>query len=169
MMDLSTTVAQFDSNAIREALDVRGYWVSPRLLDENTCARIARFYDAEDVPFRSTVTMARRGFGQGEYKYFAYPLPEIVTTLRKSMYERLAPVANHWSARWGHEGQRRPTPLLLRYLPGDYNCLHQDLYGEIHFPLQAIVLLDRPNVDFEGGELESPAGHPTRVPTRTGW
>jgi hypothetical protein len=170
LLDLSTTVAQFDSNAIREALDICGYWVSPPLLDESTCGRIAQFYDAADVAFRSTVTMARYGFGQGEYKYFAHPLPKIVTALRQSVYERLAPVANHWSVRWGHEaewparhdalvkrcaaaGQKRPTPLLLRYRVGDYNCLHQDLYGEIHFPLQAIILLDRPNIDFEGGEL----------------
>jgi hypothetical protein len=170
MIDLPTAVAQFDSNVIREALDARGFWVGPPLLDESTCARIAHFYDADDIPFRATVTMARYGFGQGEYKYFAHPLPEIVTTLREAMYERLAPVANDWNVRWGREadwptrhdallkrcaaaGQERPTPLLLRYRPGDYNCLHQDLYGEVHFPLQAIVLLDRPNIDFEGGEL----------------
>jgi len=170
MRDLPTAVARFDSNVICEALDARGYWVSPPLLEETTCARIAQLYDAEDVPFRSTVTMARHGFGQGEYKYFGNPLPEIVTTLRKAVYERLAPVANDWSIRWGHEeawpsrhdalvercaaaGQKRPTPLLLRYSSGDYNCLHQDLYGEIHFPLQAIVLLDRPTIDFAGGEL----------------
>jgi hypothetical protein len=168
--DLPTAVAQFDSDVIREALDARGFWVSASLLDETTCARIANLYDADSVAFRSTVTMARHGFGQGEYKYFAHPLPEIVTILREAMYERLAPVANDWSVRWGREadwptrhdalvkrcaaaGQERPTPLLLRYRPGDYNCLHQDLYGEIHFPLQAIVLLDRPNIDFEGGEL----------------
>jgi hypothetical protein len=170
MRDLPTAVARFDPNVIREALDARGYWVSPPLLEETACARIAQLYDAEGVPFRSTVTMARHGFGQGEYKYFGHPLPEIVTTLRKAVYERLAPVANHWSIRWGHAGdwpsrhdalvercaaagQKRPTPLLLRYSAGDYNCLHQDLYGEIHFPLQAIVLLDRPTIDFEGGEL----------------
>ncbi len=169
-MELSSAFAQLDSDAIREALDARGFWVSPALLDSRTCAGIAQFYDAEDVQFRSTVTMARYGYGQGEYKYFAHPLPEIVTTLRKAMYERLAPVANQWRVRWGQEadwpnghdalvkrcaavGQKRPTPLLLRYGPGDYNCLHQDLYGEIHFPLQAIILLDRPNIDFEGGEL----------------
>jgi uncharacterized protein len=169
-MNLSTVIAQFDSNVIRDALDARGFWVSAPLLDETTCATIARLYDADDVPFRSIVTMARHGYGQGEYKYFAHPLPPIVTTLREAMYERLAPVANDWSARLGrdadwpsrHEalvkrcaavGQIRPTPLLLRYGPGDYNCMHQDLYGEIHFPLQAIILLDRPRIDFEGGEL----------------
>jgi hypothetical protein len=169
-MRLPNAMAQFDSDVIREAIDAHGFWVSPSLIDEITCARIAQFYDADNVFFRSTVTMARHGFGQGEYKYFAYPLPEVVTALRSTMYERLAPVANHWSVQWGHEaiwparhdtllercaaaGQKRPTPLLLRYAAGDYNCLHQDLYGEIHFPLQVIVLLDRPSVDFEGGEL----------------
>jgi hypothetical protein len=169
-MELPAAVAQLDSDTIREALDGRGFWVSPALLDPPACARIAQFYDAENVQFRSTVSMARHGFGQGEYKYFANPLPEVVTTLRTAIYERLAPVANQWRVRWGQDadwpdrhdallkrcaaaGQNRPTPLLFRYGPGDYNCLHQDLYGEIHFPLQAIVLLDRPNIDFEGGEL----------------
>jgi uncharacterized protein len=169
-MSVSRAIAQFDSNVIREALDARGFWVTAALLDETACAQIAHFYDSDDVPFRSTVTMARQGFGRGEYKYFAHPLPEIVTTLREALYERLAPVANDWSDRWGCEpdwpsrhdalvkrcagaGQGRPTPLLLRYGAGDFNCLHQDLYGEIHFPLQAIILLDRPNIDFEGGEL----------------
>jgi hypothetical protein len=170
MMELPAAVAQLDPDAIREGLDARGFWISPALLDPPTCARIAEFYDAEGVSFRSTVSMAKYGFGQGEYKYFAHPLPEVVTILRKTMYERLAPVANQWRVRWGQKadwpsrhdalvkrcaaaGQMRPTPLLLRYGPGDYNCLHQDLYGEIHFPLQAIALLDRPNIDFEGGEL----------------
>jgi hypothetical protein len=170
MLELPAAVAQLDSDAIREAVDARGFWVSPALLDPRTCAEIAQFYDAKDVQFRSTVSMARYGFGQGEYKYFARPLPAIVTALREAMYERLAPVANQWQVRWGQEpdwpsqhdalaercaavGQMRPTALLLRYGPGDYNCLHQDLYGEIHFPLQAIILLDRPGIDFEGGEL----------------
>lgn len=170
MTRLPNAIMQFDTDLIREAIDSHGFWVSPPLLDEITCARIAQFYDADHIAFRSTVTMARYGFGQGEYKYFAYPLPRVVTTLRTGMYERLAPVANHWNARWGHEaiwptrhgtllrrcaaaGQKRPTPLLLRYAAGDYNCLHQDLYGDIHFPFQAIILLDRPGVDFEGGEL----------------
>jgi hypothetical protein len=114
--------------------------------------------------------MARHGFGNGEYKYFARPLPVLVMTLREALYERLAPIANSWSeclgdaapwpashgslvARCAAAGQTRPTPLLLRYGSGDYNCLHQDLYGDIHFPLQAILLLDRPGIDFHGGEL----------------
>src|ERR1700722_20804060 len=168
MRDLPTAVARFDSNVIREALDSRGDGVSPPLLEETTCARIAQLYDAEDVPFRSTVAMARHGFGQGEYKYFGHPFPEIVTALRRAVYERLAPVANHWSIRCGHEGdwpsrhealvercaaavQKRPTPLLLRYSSGGYNCLHQDLYGEMFFPLQLTCLLSRREVDFTGG------------------
>jgi hypothetical protein len=163
-------VAQLESNAIQEAIDARGFWVSPPLLDAAACARIARLYDNDAVPFRSTIDMARYGFGNGEYKYFAHPLPPIVTALRTAIYAKLAPIANHWKRQSGGRpewpachgelinlcaaaGQKKPTPLLLRYGVGDYNCLHQDLYGEIHFPLQAIVLLDRPNVDFEGGEL----------------
>jgi hypothetical protein len=163
-------LAQLESGTIREAIDARGYWVSSPLLDAATCVQIAQLYDGNTAAFRSTIDMARHGFGNGEYKYFAHPLPPIVTMLRRAIYEKLAPIANHWKCLWNdlspwptrHEelvklcaaaGQARPTPLLLRYAAGDYNCLHQDLYGEVHFPLQAIILLDRPNVDFEGGEL----------------
>lgn len=170
MVTALAAVAQLESDAIREAIDARGYWVSSPLLDARTCAEIAQLYDNDTVAFRSTIDMARYGFGSGEYKYFAHPLPLIVTTLRRAIYEKLAPIANHWKRQSNdssacparHEelvklcaaaGQKKPTPLLLRYSAGDYNCLHQDLYGEIHFPLQAIVLLDRPNIDFEGGEL----------------
>jgi uncharacterized protein len=170
MVTILSAVAQLQSNVISEAIDARGFWVSSPLLEQQTCAEIAQLYDDESVAFRSTIDMARHGFGRGEYKYFAAPLPDIVTALRRGIYEKLAPIANHWNLRLGdpsewpasHDelaklcaaaGQRRPTPLLLRYAAGDYNCLHQDLYGEIHFPLQAIVLLDRPSIDFEGGEL----------------
>ncbi len=163
-------LANLKSDAIGETIDARGYWVSAPLLDASTCQEVAQFYDADTVPFRSTIDMARYGFGKGEYKYFAHPLPSIVTQLRNAIYEKLAPIANEWQRRSGNPpdwpqhhdelvrlcaaaGQTRPTPLLLRYSAGDYNCLHQDLYGEIHFPLQAIVLLDRPGIDFEGGEL----------------
>jgi uncharacterized protein len=162
-------IAQLEADVIRESIDARGYWVSPPLLDASTCATIAEFYDG-NTPFRSTIDMARYGFGRGEYKYFAHPLPAVVTMLRTALYEKLAPIANHWKRQSGEPsvwpirhvelvkrcaaaGQTRPTPLLLRYRAGDYNCLHQDLYGQIHFPLQAIILLDRENVDFEGGEL----------------
>jgi hypothetical protein len=164
------SVANLNSDAIREAIDAHGYWVSVPLLDAPTCEEVARFYEGDSVSFRSTIDMARHGFGKGEYKYFAHPLPEIVSALRKAVYEKLAPIANEWKRQGGNPpdwppyhdelvrlcaaaGQTRPTPLLLRYSAGDYNCLHQDLYGEIHFPLQAILLLDRPNIDFEGGEL----------------
>jgi uncharacterized protein len=163
-------VANLESDVIREAIDARGYWVSAPLLDATTCEEVARFYDDDAVQFRSTIDMARYGFGKGEYKYFAHPLPDIVSSMRKMIYRKLAPIANEWKRAAGsppewplhHDelvrlcaaaGQTRPTPLLLRYSAGDYNCLHQDLYGEIHFPLQAIVLLDEPSIDFEGGEL----------------
>jgi len=163
-------VRKIEAGGILAAMDRDGFWVSPPLVDTRTCEQLAYLYTGGQETFRSTINMARHGFGSGEYKYFANPLPAIVALLRKAMYERLAPVANEWSARRGraadwpsdHDelrvrcaaaGQSRPTPLLLRYGIGDFNCLHQDLYGEIHFPLQAILLLDRPGVDFDGGEL----------------
>jgi hypothetical protein len=159
-----------ESSVIQEAIDQTGFWLSQPVIDRETCAQLAGLYEAGDALFRSTITMARYGFGRGEYKYFAYPLPEPVSALRRALYSHLAPVANAWSERLGRPGvwpadhqslmarcaaagQAKPTPILLRYGTGDYNCLHQDLYGEIHFPLQAIILLDRPTEDFEGGEL----------------
>ena len=163
-------VAALEPLALQDMLDREGFAVTAPLIDAPTCAQLARLYTAAEATFRSTVTMARHGFGSGEYKYFARPLPDLVAALRRAFYQRLAPVANAWQRRLGgagdwpddHDalaarcvaaGQTRPTPLLLRYGPGDYNCLHQDLYGKIHFPLQAILLLDRPRVDFYGGEL----------------
>jgi hypothetical protein len=159
-----------DAGAIQESIDRTGFWLSRALLDPPTCAYLAGLYGDREARFRATITMGRHGFGRGEYKYFDRPLPQAVDALRKALYALLAPVANAWSVRLGspaewpaeHEslaarcaaaGQSKPTPLLLRYGVGDYNCLHQDLYGAVHFPMQAIVLLDRPAEDFDGGEL----------------
>lgn len=166
---MTCTPARHDWTAIETALDREGWAVLPGLLSPQSCRDVAASYDT-DTAFRSTVTMARHGFGRGEYRYFAYPLPPLVSALRTALYPHLAEIANRWHARMGLErrfppahgdflaqchagGQKRPTPLLLRYGPGDYNCLHQDLYGEHVFPLQAAVLLSAPDADFGGGEL----------------
>ena len=158
-----------DWTAIETALDREGWALLPGLLAPGACTGLAARYD-ENSLFRSTVTMARHGFGRGEYRYFAYPLPPLVSALRTALYPHLAAIANRWHARMGVDrrfpdthaaflaechagGQARPTPLLLRYGPGDYNCLHQDLYGEHVFPLQIAVLLSAPGTDFDGGEL----------------
>src|SRR6478736_1811402 len=150
---------------IAAELDEQGWALMPGLLDHATCDRAASLYDREDG-FRSRVVMARHGFGRGEYRYFAYPLPSGVEKLRTALYPHLATIANGWQpaarfpddhadyiARCHEAGQTRPTPLLLRYGPGDYNCLHQDLYGEEVFPLQVAILLSEPGADFSGGEL----------------
>ena len=146
-----------------------GHCVIPRLLDAAACRSLAALWAAPG-PFRSHVVMQRHGYGQGDYRYFAYPLPEPVEALRQALYPALAAVANRWNealgvadryppalAEWlAHchaNGQPRPTPLLLRYGPGDYNCLHRDLYGPLVFPLQVAVLLSEPGRDFEGGEF----------------
>ncbi len=158
-----------DWAAVAADLDARGWAILPGLLDPATCAAIAAGYDDPEC-FRSHVMMARHGFGRGEYRYYRYPLPDPIAGLRTALYPRLAPIANRWHERLGvpgcfpavhddflarcHEaGQRRPTPLLLRYGPGDYNCLHQDLYGEHVFPLQVAILLSHPGEDFTGGEF----------------
>jgi hypothetical protein len=150
-------------------LDAQGWAPLPRLFTDEESGSIARLY-AQEEGFRSRVVMARHGFGRGEYRYFNYPLPPLVQELRTAMYLRLAPLANRWHERMGKEvrfpeshseflerchaaGQTRPTPLLLQYGPQDYNCLHQDLYGEHVFPIQATVLLSQPGVDFQGGEF----------------
>lgn len=168
MQHLTETIAALDWSALSQSLDDFGYALTPPVLSAETCAALAASY-ADDARFRSTVTMARHGFGKGEYRYFAYPLPDVVAALRTALYPALARIANVWSERLGasdiwpsaHEallarchafGQPRPTPLLLRYRAGDYNCLHQDLYGPIHFPLQAVVMLSD-EASFTGGAL----------------
>ena len=155
--------------AIGSALDAEGWAVLDGLLPASECRELAGAYD-HDPLFRSQVVMARHGFGRGEYRYYAYPLPDPIAALRPALYARLAPVANRWNKRMGIDvrfpedhtafldrchaaGKVRPTPLLLRYGAGDYNCLHQDLYGEHVFPLQVAVLLSEPDEDFEGGEF----------------
>jgi hypothetical protein len=160
---------QQDWQRIAAELDEQGWAILPGLIDDAGCDAIAGLYD-RDGPFRGRVVMARHGFGKGEYRYFAYPLPRAVERLRGALYPPLADIANRWQERLGNDarfptdhaaylarchagGQARPTPLLLRYGPGDFNCLHQDLYGAEVFPLQAAVLLARPGQDFTGGEL----------------
>ena len=156
--------------AVRSAhLDEYGWALVEGILDADECRSIASLYD-DDSRFRSHVVMARHGFGKGEYKYFRYPLPDIIAELRAAFYARLAPQANRWSESLGSDvryperhadfldrchqaGQARPTPLLLRYGAGDYNCLHQDLYGEHVFPFQVAFLLSEPGEDFSGGEF----------------
>lgn len=162
-------LAAVDWAAMAAALDAQGWAILPGLLPAGECDGIARLYDESDG-FRSRIVMARHGFGRGEYRYFAYPLPPLVAALRTNLYRQLAPIADRWHERMGMEvrfpaehaaflarchaaSQTRPTPLLLRYGPGDYNCLHQDLYGEHVFPLQVAVLLAEPGEAFEGGEL----------------
>jgi hypothetical protein len=159
---------EIDWMVVGRDLDAHGCALVPSLLDPAACEAIASGYDGDG--FRSTVVMARHGFGRGEYRYFACPLPQPVAGLRAALYPPLAEIANRWNAALGeavrfpadHEaflarchaaGQVRPTPLLLRYGPGDYNCLHQDIYGEHVFPLQVAVLLSEPGRDFEGGEF----------------
>ena len=154
---------------IEHDLDAQGSAVIPALLSKHECAALVAGYD-DEAAFRSRVVMARHGFGRGEYQYFAYPLPDLVARLRAALYPALAPLANRWNAAMGVDvrypdchadfivrchaaGQRRPTPLLLRYAADDYNCLHQDLYGEHVFPLQVAVLLSQPGQDFTGGEF----------------
>jgi len=158
-----------DWEGIAADLDAHGHAVIERLISSAECAALAALY-AEHDPFRSRVVMERHGFGRGQYKYFRYPLPGIVGRLRTAIYPRLAPIANRWNEALGlaarfpgkhaeflrrchAAGQRRPTPLLLQYAAGDYNCLHQDLYGEHVFPLQLTILLAEPGRDFTGGEF----------------
>jgi uncharacterized protein len=167
--DVATRVEAVDWASVSTALDAHGWAMLGKLLTADECESLADLYD-DDRRFRSHVVMARHGFGRGEYKYFAYPLPAIVAALRTTLYPRLRPVANRWNEAMGIDvrypgthaafiqrchaaGQTRPTPLLLRYTPGDFNALHQDLYGAHVFPLQLTVLLSEPGTDFSGGEF----------------
>ncbi|MNF73055.1 hypothetical protein D3C84_550490 [compost metagenome] len=163
------TLDALDWDSLYQQLDQDGCAIIRSLLSAEECDDISALY-AKPEPFRSQVMMARHGFGRGEYKYFRYPLPDLVCRMRNALYPRLVPIANRWYEQMdlpirfppGHEaflerchaaGQERPTPLLLQYGPQDYNCLHQDLYGEHVFPLQVAILLSEPGEDFTGGEF----------------
>jgi hypothetical protein len=166
---IETRLEAFDWASVSVHLDAYGWAMFRHLLTADECETIAGLY-VDDRHFRSHVVMARHGFGRGEYKYFAYPLPDIIARLRTAMYTRLASIANRWNEsmridvrypdahadfiqRCHKAGQTRPTPLLLQYAAGDYNALHQDLYGEHVFPLQVATLLSEPEKDFTGGEF----------------
>jgi hypothetical protein len=165
----SARVAAYDWRALQGELDAYGCAVLPKLLSREECRTIAALYPDESH-FRSHIHMSRHGFGRGEYRYFKYPLPDLIDGLRTALYPNLAGVANDWNGRMGidmrypaslasflkrcHDaGQTRPTPLLLQYVPGDFNCLHQDLYGDLAFPIQVAILLSEPGTDFTGGEF----------------
>jgi uncharacterized protein len=167
--DIAARVDAIDWAQIGDELNAQGCALLKSLLSPDQCRAIAALYP-DDARFRSRIVMGRHGFGRGEYKYFSYPLPDLIAALRPALYARLADVANRWNEAMGidisypadHDaflkrchaaGQSRPTPLLLQYEAGDYNCLHQDLYGEHVFPLQVAILLSEPGRDFTGGEF----------------
>lgn len=162
-------VLSLDWARVQQDLDEQGSAVIQGLLSPQECAALAGLYGRDEI-FRSRIVMSRHGFGRGEYKYFSYPLPDRISELRGALYPNLVPIANRWNGdmnigvryptshsefldRCHTAGQNKPTPLLLQYGPGDYNCLHQDLYGEHVFPLQVVFLLSEPGKDFEGGEF----------------
>ena len=164
---MSELATGLDWPAIGQRLDDDGFAVTGPLLGPKQCRAVMGMFDRDEL-FRSTVVMARHAYGEGSYRYFADPLPELVQTLRERLYPPLAAVANRWADRLGERhfpdtldgllaacadvGQHRPTPLVLRYGAGGYNCLHQDVYGELTFPLQLLIMLSRPDEDFIGGE-----------------
>jgi uncharacterized protein len=167
--DIPARIEALDWAQAETDLDAQGCAVLKHLLTPDECRAITALYP-DDANFRSRVVMGRHGFGRGEYKYFSYPLPDLIASLRPVLYARLRGIANRWNEAMGidirypdrhetflkrcHEaGQNRPTPLLLQYEAGDYNCLHQDLYGEHVFPLQVAILLSEPDRDFDGGEF----------------
>ncbi len=166
---IAERVRSMEWTRVLDDLDTYGVAQTGPLLTDDDCDDLRKNYD-QDALFRSRVVMRRHGFGEGEYKYFKYPIPDTIQSLRTSIYPRLVPIANTWMAALGHDrrypdalvdmlencraaGQARPTPLILKYGPGDYNCLHQDLYGEVAFPIQLVVLLSAPGDDFTGGDL----------------
>ena len=173
---ISDRLASLDWTTVEASLEAQGFAALPALLDADECAALACLY-SQDARFRSRIDMSRFRFGAGEYKYFAAPLPPLLQSMREVLYTRLAPVANRWSQRLGrksesctlksefpaaledflarcHEaGQTKPTPLLLSYTAGGYNCLHQDIYGNVAFPLQAVFALTRAEIDYQGGEF----------------
>jgi uncharacterized protein len=170
MTSVTDRISRLDWARINADLDARGVAPTGPILTPEECDSLAASYDDEGR-FRSRIVMARHGFGQGEYKYFSYPLPDIVGAVREAVYPRLAPIANIWAERMNQErrfplnlaemldrchraGQARPTPLLLKYGAGDYNCLHQDLYGEHVFPMQLVLCLNEPGRSSEGGDFE---------------
>jgi uncharacterized protein len=169
LRQLNTEPMRYDWVGVERSLDAHGNAVLAGLLTAEQCDALAALYPREEC-YRARIVMARHGFGRGEYKYFSYPLPPLLDRLRHALYPLLAPIANRWNLQLGidmqypdeldaflqrcHEaGQTRPTPLILQYGEGDYNCLHQDLYGEHVFPLQVAVLLSEPGKDFVGGEF----------------
>jgi hypothetical protein len=170
MLALERRIDVLDWNALGESLTTHGYAVTPQILTSDECAAVVALYEDESR-FRSHVLMERHRFGVGDYKYFAYPLPEIVIAARTHTYPPLARIANQWAEAFGEKhapypadhaaflkichkaGQTRPTPLVLHYQAGGYNCLHQDLYGEVAFPLQMVFLLGQPGRDWQGGEF----------------
>ena len=166
---IETRLAKLDWRPIRQSLFEFGYALTPAILTQEECASLVNTY-ADESAFRSHIIMARYRFGRGDYKYFNYPLPQVVQELREHSFSYLAPIANEWTGELGltdrfpgthsefitvckKKGQTRATPLLLHYETGDFNCLHQDLYGAIAFPLQMTCFLSQPGVDYEGGEF----------------
>lgn len=166
---MNARVAAYDWPTIHDELNRFGCAVLPKLLSPEECRTLSSLYP-EDKHFRSRVVMARHGFGKGEYRYFSYPLPDLLSGLRTALYARLVGLANAWNETMGiaqrypedhatylaqchRAGQTRPTPLILQYVAGDFNCLHQDLYGDLVFPMQVAILLSEPDKDFTGGEF----------------
>lgn len=170
MSDIKTRIDTLDWNSLAESLGSRGYAVTSQLLTRDECAAIIALYN-DDSRFRSHIIMERHRYGVGDYKYFAHPLPEMVVSARTTAYPHLAEIANQWAKAFGEKrepypadysaflkichraGQTRPTPLILHYEAGGYNCLHQDLYGDVAFPLQMVFLLGQPGRDWQGGEF----------------